>query len=178
MEALAAVSLASNVAQFLEYGLKAVATTYELLRTPDGKLQENVDLQNIAQSVQSGFGQKLKELRLDSIAEQAATSLEKVADDLKSRDELLSSLDLPLSNSRAAENDLIQDLVSRCLGVAGEILSILNGLNVSGTPRTGVYLKIKVVSKTLWKRSELKELYERLNSLRSQISAHLVVLLL
>ncbi|KAJ5005429.1 hypothetical protein K4K48_007180 [Colletotrichum sp. SAR 10_66] len=163
MEALAAVSLAGNVAQFLEFGLKAVATTHELLRNPDGTLQENIDLQNIAQSTKSGFADKLRELQLGAIAAEVVCSLDKVEEDKKGRDEFLSSLELPLPASRAAEN---------------AILGILDGLKASTTRREGLYLKITIVSKTLWKRSELKELHERLNALRSQVSAHLVVLLL
>ncbi|KAI8277551.1 hypothetical protein K4K59_009456 [Colletotrichum sp. SAR11_240] len=107
MEALAAVSLAGNVAQFLEFGLKAVATTYELLRNPDGTLQENIDLQNIAQSTKSGFADKLRELQLGAIAAEVVCSLDKVEEDKKGRDEFLSSLELPLPASRAAENALM-----------------------------------------------------------------------
>ncbi|KAF4913555.1 hypothetical protein CGCVW01_v010858 [Colletotrichum viniferum] len=178
MEALAAVSLAGNVAQFLEFGLKAVATTYELLRNPDGTLQENIDLQSIAQSTKRGVADKLRGLQLGAIAAEVVCSLDKVEEDKKGRDEFLSSLELPLPASRAAENAVMQDLVSRCSHVAGQILGILDGLKASTTRREGLYLKITIVSKTLWKRSELKELHERLNALRSQVSAHLVVLLL
>lgn len=48
MEALAAISLAGNLAQFLEHALKAVSKTRELLKNPDSKLDENLDLEEIA----------------------------------------------------------------------------------------------------------------------------------
>ncbi|KAJ5007064.1 hypothetical protein K4K57_010925 [Colletotrichum sp. SAR 10_99] len=224
MEALAAISLAGNLAQFLEHALKAVSKTRELLKNSESKLDENLDLEEIAQDFKYGFAEKLgklqveidrreakdatlieaitilierkhkrkrlkKELetieekielegKLQAIAKDAADSLNIIDLDLKGSDDIISSLELPLCGSRAAEYDVLQGLVTRGLNVAGEILGILNGLKVSETPNTGIYLKIKIISKTLWKQAELQELHDRLDTLRAQISAHLLALLL
>ncbi|KAF3806058.1 hypothetical protein GCG54_00004384 [Colletotrichum gloeosporioides] len=217
MEALAAISLAGNLAQFLEHALKAVSKTHS-------KLDENLDLEEIAQDFKYGFAEKLgklqveidrreakdatlkeaitilierkhkrrrlkKELgtieekielegKLQAIAKDATDSLNMIDLDSKGSDDIISSLELPLSGSRAAEYDVLQGLMTRGLNVAGEILGILNGLKVSDTPNTGIYLKIKIISKTLWKQAELQELHDRLDTLRAQISTHLLALLL
>lgn len=113
--------------------------------------------------------------RLQAIAKDAADSLGKVDVDLEGSEEIIASLELPLCGSRAAEYDVLRGLVSRGLEVTGEILGILNGLKVLETPNTGIYLKLKIISKTLWKQ---KELHARLDAHRAQISAHLLALLL
>ncbi|KAF0328871.1 hypothetical protein GQ607_003896 [Colletotrichum asianum] len=57
MEALAAISLAGNLAQFLEHALKAVSKTF--------KLDENLDLEEIAQDFKYGFAEKLGKLQVE-----------------------------------------------------------------------------------------------------------------
>ncbi|KAF4904597.1 hypothetical protein CGCF415_v008545 [Colletotrichum fructicola] len=138
MEALAAISLAGNLAHFLEHALKATV-----------KLDENLDLEEITQDFKYGFAEKLgkpqveidrreaknatleeaitilierkhkrrrlkKELetieekvelegKLEAIAKDAADSLNIIDLDLKGSDDIISSLELPLCGSRAAE---------------------------------------------------------------------------
>ncbi|KAJ0377817.1 hypothetical protein COL26b_004028 [Colletotrichum chrysophilum] len=164
MEALAAISLAGNLAQFLEHALKAVSKKTV-------KLDENLDLEEITQDFKYGFAEKLgklqveidrreaknatleeaitilierkhkrrrlkKELetieekvelegKLEAIAKDAADSLNIIDLDLKGGDDIISSLELPLCGSRAAEYDVLQGLMTRGLNVAGEIFGHL-----------------------------------------------------
>ncbi|KAH6845538.1 hypothetical protein B0I37DRAFT_380479 [Chaetomium sp. MPI-CAGE-AT-0009] len=50
MEAIAAVALAGNVAQFIEYSIKAVLKTYELLRKPNEAWKEAKELKDVVSS--------------------------------------------------------------------------------------------------------------------------------
>ena len=45
MEALSAVSLASNIVQFLEFGLRVLSKGNKIYRSVDGALEENLDLE-------------------------------------------------------------------------------------------------------------------------------------
>src|SRR5437868_4040514 len=55
MEALAAVALAGNVAQFLEYAITAVSKTVELLDSTEGTLKENTEVERIVDDVKQSF---------------------------------------------------------------------------------------------------------------------------
>lgn len=52
MEAIAAVALAGNAAQFVEYSIKAIQKTYELLNSPDGAWGEIAELKTVVESVE------------------------------------------------------------------------------------------------------------------------------
>lgn len=45
MEALSAISLASNIVQFLEFGLRVLSKGKKIYRSVDGALEENLDLE-------------------------------------------------------------------------------------------------------------------------------------
>ncbi|KAF2138031.1 uncharacterized protein K452DRAFT_353274 [Aplosporella prunicola CBS 121167] len=47
MEALAAIGLAGNIAQFLDFGFRILSQSRELYRSGSGSLQENIDLENV-----------------------------------------------------------------------------------------------------------------------------------
>jgi hypothetical protein len=51
MEAIAAVALAGNLAQFIEYSIKAVLTTYEIFHNPDAAWREVRELKSVVDSV-------------------------------------------------------------------------------------------------------------------------------
>ncbi|KAI1826058.1 hypothetical protein F4861DRAFT_131988 [Xylaria intraflava] len=55
MEALAAVALAGNVAQFLEYAIILVSKTPEILRSPDRTLKEVSELESIVDDVEQSL---------------------------------------------------------------------------------------------------------------------------
>ena len=51
LESLAALSLAGNIVQFVDFGCRLFSKSRELYRSSDGVLAENVELQNIANSL-------------------------------------------------------------------------------------------------------------------------------
>ncbi|KAF9873502.1 hypothetical protein CkaCkLH20_08961 [Colletotrichum karsti] len=173
MEAIAAVALAGNVAQFLEYAVKGVSKMNELLKSPDGTLKEDIDLRLIA----DGTRYYSNRVSLNKIAKGTETRLEDVDAALATKNDMSLRFDSPTSPERLRNDDILQDLVSRCLAVAGEILGILE-LPGIWAPRSDIFLRVKIVTKTFLKRSELKELWDKLCALRDQVSAHLLVLLL
>jgi len=52
-EALAAVGLVGNIVQFVDFGTKLLSTGRALFHSPEGALQENVDLEKITASIRS-----------------------------------------------------------------------------------------------------------------------------
>ena len=51
MEALSALSLASNIVQFLEFGLRVVSKGNKIYRSVDGILEENLDLEVVTRDL-------------------------------------------------------------------------------------------------------------------------------
>ena len=51
LESLAALSLAGNIVQFVDFGCRLFSKSRELYRSSDGVLAENVELENIANSL-------------------------------------------------------------------------------------------------------------------------------
>ena len=62
LESLAALSLAGNIVQFVDFGCRLFSKSRELYRSSDGVLAENVELENIANSLTA----LSKGLRVDS----------------------------------------------------------------------------------------------------------------
>jgi hypothetical protein len=147
MEALAAVALAGNVAQFIEYSIKAVLKTYELLDNPSGALAELEELRDVADSVE----QSLQSIR--------------------------NSPDVGDNGSAMPGKDkVLEALVANCLSVSGEITAVLGGLELDA-PAADFFQAVQKRARAVLKKPELKQLCGRLHCLRDQISAHLLVLI-
>ena len=60
LESLAALSLAGNIVQFIDFGCRLFSKSRELYASSDGVLAENVELENIANSL-NALSQGLKD---------------------------------------------------------------------------------------------------------------------
>ncbi|KAI3327824.1 hypothetical protein HD806DRAFT_335790 [Xylariaceae sp. AK1471] len=144
MEALAAVALAGNVAQFLEFSITAVSKTAELLRSADGTLKEMAEVKHIVDAVKQSF----ESIRAPNDMHGNGVGLDKT----------------------------LKTLTENCLAVSDEIMAIVDGLKLKD-PGAGIMQGAAKVTKSLSKKSKLKELSERLYALRDQVSAHLIILI-
>jgi len=144
MEALAAIAFAGNIAQFVEYSIKAILKTPRLLESANGAWVENTELEGIVDSVKKS---------LQGVHESRDTS-----------------------NNGAVLDPILENLTASCLAVSGEIMAILDRLKLED-PGAGFFQGMQKTAKSLVKRSELKDLCDRLQLLRDQISAHLLVLI-
>lgn len=141
MEALAAVSLASNVAQFLEYAIKAARLAFQI--TGDAPEQKN-DIDYLVQE-----------------ARQSMRFLE----------------ELNRSKTNPNYDDTLQSIAAECLDLATELNHVLTNLDEKGR---GTWKLVEGLQKTgyiIYKGRDLQRLSERLFKLRSEVSAHLIVLI-
>ncbi|KAI0111200.1 hypothetical protein GGR51DRAFT_509331 [Nemania sp. FL0031] len=81
MEALAAVALAGNVAQFLEYAIILVARTPEILSSTDRALKEITELEDVIDDVQQSF----QGISLSNQANENGATSDKTLEDLTKR---------------------------------------------------------------------------------------------
>ncbi len=143
MEALVALALAGNVAQFIEYSIKAILKTSELLGSTNGTVQEINELGDIVDSVE----QSLKSIQ------GSKTTI----------------------NNGVVLDVVLENLNASCLAISGKIMTILDGFKLDDDDTR--FYKVMQRARALAKKPELDELCRRLYSLRSQISAHLLVLI-
>ncbi|KAL1871076.1 hypothetical protein Daus18300_004821 [Diaporthe australafricana] len=142
MEALAAVSLASNVAQFLEYAIKAARLAFQI--AGDAKPGQKSDIDETIQEVR-----------------QSLHLLEEIKD----------------QTPGIVHDGALQSLVANCLDVATEVKGVLDNLGEKGK---GTWKLVEGLQKTgylIYKGKDLQRLSERLFKMRSEVSAHLIVLI-
>lgn len=148
MDGLSAVSLAGNLAQFLEYGIRIVRTTREIATSRLGISEEVAEVQLI----------------------------------LNDLDATISLIKDPsyLGNDDKRDDETLRELVQSCLSLAPKIESIIQSLQLQrkGTSRPRqAWSAVRKAALTLYKKGEIDQLSNRLFSLRTQISAHMVILI-
>ncbi|KAK0670069.1 hypothetical protein QBC41DRAFT_390621 [Cercophora samala] len=103
MEAIAAVALAGNVAQFVEYSIKAMLMTYELLHGTNGTLAEVRELKDVVDSVDQ--------------------SLRRVRDSQEVSD----------AGAAVLPDKALGSLVASCLAISDEINGVISNLKLEDT---------------------------------------------
>lgn len=147
MDGLSAIGLASNVAQFLEYGIRIVRTTQEIATSKKGASAEVAALETIIVDV---------DITLKSIRDPGAI------------DEGQGRTDETLKR-------LVQECLDLCPHITRitEKLHLKKGESRVKQPLES----LRLAALTLCKKSEMDQLSERLSNLRAHVSAHLIVLI-
>ncbi|ROW04506.1 hypothetical protein VMCG_05045 [Cytospora schulzeri] len=135
MDALAAIGLASNIAQFVEYGIDFVKVALEITQSPEGETEQNATIRVIVQDMTN----TLKDI------------------------------------NTSGSDETLDALASKCLSASSEINTII--AEISRKPEDNIVQTLHKAGKSLLKRKEVRELADRLSSIRVQISHHLLVLL-
>jgi len=163
MDPFSALSLASNVVQFVDFGSKLVSRILEIHHSADGALAANVDLEtiitdlrNISESLGPPGGPNTPE---------NGTSLVQLTD----------SCDAPGGLNALKNKTSLEQLADSCNALANELLSVLEGLKVEG--RRKKWGSVRKALKSAWKEGEVKALSARLDMFRSQLTNRLVALL-
>jgi hypothetical protein len=145
LDPLTALSLASNIVQFIDFGTKLLAKGYELYESADGASVGNAELEFIARDLQ------------------------KLNDRLKPP---LSPKTNPTSStpSEAA----LRKLNDKCSGVADELINALTKLKVQGTSNRR-WKSFRQALSSLWKKEEVNAITTRLQNFRDELNLHILV---
>lgn len=146
MDGLSAVSLAGNVAQFLEYGIRLVTTASDIAKSARGVSSEVSEMEAI----------------------------------LSNLNHTLSAVKTDHADNR--HDETLRKLVDNCLELSLQLTSIIRSLQLdsTGSRLPGQTLDFKTLRKaaqTLYRKGDMDQLSTRLFSLRSQISAHMIILI-
>ena len=135
MEALAAVSLAANILQFLDFTRDTISKSRQIRAFISGALKEYADLEDLTTHLKNLSG------RLQSSSE---------------------PVDL-----------VLEQLCSKCVEVAEELLEALESLRVKGENTR--FQSLRKALKVLWGREKLRILEERLAGFRHELNLHITV---
>ncbi|KAI5459735.1 hypothetical protein BGZ63DRAFT_388556 [Mariannaea sp. PMI_226] len=161
MEALAAIGLASNVVQFVQFVSGLVSTANEIHDSIDGTSRRSNELEKIYDHL-SAFSRGLRG-EGSSGPSNGGGPLRNLA---------FGQPDPTLEVSLQSHIRSVEDLAADCNALCGELLETVRDLRVNGA-RYGPFKSFMAALKTAWKRKKIESLEKRLDGFRSMILLHL-----
>lgn len=149
MEALAAVGLASSIVQFVDFATKIISKGYQYQRSADGVLDENAELQAVADS-------------LDQLSKLLVTSKEK-------------SFPSTRMIKKSKENEALKTVAMECQSIANVLSIAVDRLRISGN-RTK-WKSFRQALKSQWRKEEIEATLRRLRLAREDLIVHLLVVM-
>ena len=149
MEALAAVSLASSVAQFVDFATKVISKGYPYQRSLDGVLDEHAELQ-------ATVG------RLDQLSKGLVTTNEIIS--LSDREEAYSK-----------ENEALEMVAMECRKIAKHLSTAVGCLQITG--KHTKWKSSRQALKSQWKEEETEATLRKLQLAREDLIVHLLVVM-
>lgn len=158
MEATAALGLAGNISQFLEFGLKLCKTVAEISRSGSGITKNNADRERLTRN----FASSLEVIKRD--LSKYCTSL---ADDTSIAGNTTSQ------GGGGGDGGELQAIVDGCKSVALDMLGRLERLKIG--ENAGKLKSFAAAMKALWREKDLGEIEKKLHLFRSELHWAIVV---
>lgn len=149
MEALAAVGLASSIVQFVDFATKIISKGYQYQKSVDGVLDENVELQAIADN-------------LDQLSKGLITSKEKTSPSARRK-----------KNSK--ENEALKAVAIECQKIAKDLSTAVDRLKITG--KRTKWKSFRQALKSQWKKEKIEATMRRLRLAREDLIVHLLVVM-
>jgi hypothetical protein len=151
MDPLTALSVASNIIQFVDFGCKLVSKTRQIYKSKDGTLTDKVLVEDLAIDLTSLSLTLRKSLRQNRPfdALDHAESLE--------------------------DNEALEKLCIRCIEIATKLIARLNKLKIEGSSRHRNWESFKLALRASWSNEAVDSLAAQLNDVRSEIEFRVLV---
>jgi hypothetical protein len=147
MDPLAALSIAGNIVQFVEYGSKLLSQSLELYRSSQGSLAADHELHLVTSDLRA----LVLKLRTDGSSPRPSR-FQPDAEDTSSD---------------------FRKVCNEAIALAEEILSRLDGLKVTGKYRA--WTSFKQAIKAAWSQKEKDNLTKRLSTLKSALETRVLL---
>lgn len=150
LDPLTAISLASAIVQFVDFGSQLIRGGSEIYKSSDGALAENSELEDITTKI----------------------------DQLNRK--VLSSVPTHSGQPPTPDEEALTELAESCRTVAGELLVLLRDLKVVhplGVHRKWDSLRKAIASQSPWNKEKIKALETRLGRLQEQITRRIVIMM-
>ena len=150
IDPLSSISLASAIVQLIDFGYKTVRGTFEIYRTSQGALAENIDIEHATQDIR----------RLS----------DKVSDCTCG----------PSANVLTDDEKELQALANESREIANELLIILQGLKVTDAPgksQKWQSFRVALASSMPNNKNKILDLEKRLETSQKQIYRRLLIMM-
>lgn len=155
VEALAALSVAGAVFQFIDFASKLVSKGNSFHKSTDGVLQENGELLAVAV--------RMRQLSSDIV---------KTADSLDIVEDQEASVH---SKQLSPTGKALKEVAHVCQGIGRELIDALDRLKISG--RRTRWKSFRMALKSVWGKEVIEKLLGRLRLAREDFVIHLLVML-
>lgn len=152
LDPFSALSLASNIVQFVHFSSSIISETQEIYRSAAGVSAEKFELKVVAEN-------------LSELSDRLSTPYLSISTQTR----------IPLHACGATETKEapIYRIASSCKSIANELLSTVEELEVAnGPPRK--WRSFRQALKAVWKKDKISELQSRLDQLRNQMTIYIV----
>lgn len=151
LESLAALGLASNIVQFVDFGCRLFSQSKELYRSSNGLKNEAVELKNITRSL----GRLSNDLMVGHSFKIQPSTYDPDA-------ELEDNLPIEPTNASEKRRDEVDLMLiaKDCKQIADELSDALNQLKVKGTGKK--WRCFRVTLKRIWKPEKIDEMARRM----------------
>ena len=163
LEGLAALSFASNIVQFVEFGCRLFSQSKELHRSSSGLLDEAVELDNITRS--------LSRLSNNLILEHKPSSHDANIDSGNGVEHIPPIQPANALGIDSGESDLVL-IATDCKKVADELSEALKQLKVQNPKKR--WQCFRVALKRIWKPERIDDMSRRMERLSNQMTMCLV----
>ena len=150
LDPLTAISLASAIVQFVDFGSKIVGGTVEIYKSVNGATKENAELEDITVNI----NQLNDKISMPTVA----IAGEAISDD----ESILTGLAL---SSKAVAKDLLT------------LLRDLRGARGSGSHKVWESFRMAVTAQTPWNKEKIRGLERTLKEIQEAISHRLIVMM-
>lgn len=166
MEALAAVALAGNVIQFVQFVAELISTSSEMVDSVHGAAKRNVEIETVFQNLSS----------LSSKLHQGTNPQTRSNDSFGLGVHMLDLADANQRDDIESHIRSIGSLAVECEVLCERLLDVIRGLRVQGMSRRRFKSFIAVL-KTVWSRAKIQDLEARIRQHQETISQHFLPLL-
>ncbi|CAO2649187.1 Nn.00g101360.m01.CDS01 [Neocucurbitaria sp. VM-36] len=150
MEAVAALGVAGNTVQFLDFATKLCATSIEIYRDADGISTKNAQAERLLKSFIETIDQVSSDLGMYS-----------------------STLDAASTKATERGDNNISLVITNCQTIAHDLLQRYQKLKSDGKP--GKRKSFGKGVKCMWKKDELEELQKRLQEIRAELDTRILL---
>jgi len=150
MDPLSALSIASNVIQFVDFGCKLFSRSRQLYKSLDGALSDNVVVEVLAHDLESLSNNLLLSLKENQ------------------------PLGFPPQSS-LEDDSALDNLCRRCYEISKKLLFKLDKLKVPGNSKYRNWESFKKALRSSWSHEEIEEISAQLYEFRSEIEFRVLI---
>jgi hypothetical protein len=150
MDPLTALSVTSNIIQFVDFGSKLVSKTRQIYKSKDGTLSDKVLVEDLAVDLTSLSLNLRKSLRENRPFD-------------------------TLDHAESSDDEALEGLCIRCTEIATELIARLNKLKVEGPARHRNWESFKQALRASWSNEALDLLAAQLSDVRNEIELRVLV---